>query len=173
VPVSRDLFRAISGSFPTGVLIVSTLDKHSEPKGLTTQAYMGLSTEPPLMLVAIDKTSRTLPALQKSRVFVINFLKEGADEVATLFASKSDEKFKDVRWEPAKDAGGVPILRDISLAYAVCRANEVHEAGDHILFVASVEAGEVLGGTPLMYYKRTYAAWPEERPAPAVEEGSA
>ena len=170
--VSRDLFRAISSSFPTGVLIVTTLGEHGEPKGLTTQAYMGLSTEPPLMLVSIDKTSRTLPALQKHRAFVINFLKEGADEVASLFASKSDEKFRDLDWEPAKDAGGAPILRDISLAYAACRATEVHEAGDHILFVASVDGGEVLGGTPLMYYKRTYAAWPEERPAPPVDRSA-
>jgi 3-hydroxy-9,10-secoandrosta-1,3,5(10)-triene-9,17-dione monooxygenase reductase component len=169
LPVSRDLFRAISGSFPTGVLIIATLDDHGEPKGLTTQAYMGLSTEPPLMLVAIDKTSRTLPALQSHPGFVINFLKMGAEGVATLFASKADEKFKDLRWEPAKEAGGAPILRDISLAYAVCRTTEMHEAGDHTLFVASVEGGEALGGTPLMYYKRTYAAWPEARPAPAVE----
>jgi flavin reductase (NADH) len=169
VPVSRDRFRAISGSFPTGVVIVATLDEHGEPKGLTTQAYMGLSTEPPLMLVAIDRTSRTLPALQKHRAFVLNFLKEGADDVATLFASKSDEKFKNVKWESAEEAGGAPILRDISVAYAACRATEIHEAGDHVLFVASVEAGEALGGTPLMYYKRAYAGWPEERPAPPVE----
>ena len=168
MPVSRDLFRAISGSFPTGVLIVTTLDDQGGPKGLTTQAYMGLSTEPPLVLVSIDKTSRTLPALQRRREFVINFLKAGAEDVATLFASKSDEKFKDVRWEPAKDAGGAPILRDASLAYALCRATEIHDAGDHILFVASVEGGEVLGGTPLMYYRRTYATWPVERPAPPV-----
>ena len=169
MPVSRDLFRSISGSFPTGVLIVTTLDDLGEPKGLTTQAYMGLSSEPPLMMVAVDKTSRTLPALQKRRSFVINFLKDGSEDVASLFASKSDEKFTKVSWEPAKDAGGAPILRDLSLAYAACLATEVHEAGDHILFVASVEGGEVLGGTPLMYYKRTYAAWPEERPAPPVD----
>jgi 3-hydroxy-9,10-secoandrosta-1,3,5(10)-triene-9,17-dione monooxygenase reductase component len=169
VPVSRDVFRAVSGSFPTGVLIVATVDERGEPKGLTTQAYMGLSTEPPLVIVAIDKTSRTLPALQRSRGFVINFLKKGAEDVATLFASKSDDKFKNVRWEPAKGAGGAPILRDISLAYAACRTTEIHEAGDHILFVASFEGGEVLGGTPLMYYKRTYAPWPEARPAPPVE----
>ncbi len=167
--VSRDLFRAISGSFPTGVLIVATLDEHGEPKGLTTQAYMGLSTDPPLVLVSIDRTSRTLPALQKHRAFVINFLEDGAENVATLFASKSDEKFRNLRWESAAEAGGAPILRDHSLAYAVCRVTEVHEAGDHILFVASVEAGEALGGTPLLYYKRTYAAWPEERPAPGIE----
>jgi flavin reductase (DIM6/NTAB) family NADH-FMN oxidoreductase RutF len=169
VPVSRDRFRAISGSFPTGVLIVATLDERGEPKGLTTQAYMGLSTEPPLMLVAVDRTARTLPALQKRRAFVINFLKEGAHDIATLFASKSDDKFKNVRWEAAEEAGGAPILRDFSVAYAACRAAEIHEAGDHILFVASVEAGEALGGTPLMYYKRAYAGWPEERPAPPVE----
>ncbi len=170
--VSRDLFRAISSSFPTGVLIVTTVDESGEPRGLTTQAYMGLSTEPPLMLISIDKTSRTLPALRTHRAFVINFLKEGAEDVATLFASKSDEKFKDLRWEPAKDAGGAPLLRDLSLAYAACRATEIHEAGDHMLFVASVEGGEVLGGTPLMYYKRSYAAWPEARPAPPVEGGA-
>jgi flavin reductase (DIM6/NTAB) family NADH-FMN oxidoreductase RutF len=169
VPVSSDLFRAISGSFPTGVLIVATLDERGEPKGLTTQAYMGVSTEPPLMMVAIDKTSRTLPALRHHRGFVINFLKEGAEDVATLFASKSNDKFKDLEWQPATAAGGAPILSGISLAYAACRVTEIHEAGDHVLFVGLVEAGEVLGGTPLMYYKRTYAAWPTERPAPPVE----
>ena len=172
MPVSRDLFRAISGSFPTGVLIITTLDDQGAPKGLTTQAYMGLSTEPPLVLLAIDKMSRTLPALQKRRAFVINFLKHGAEDAATLFASKSDDKFKNVRWEPAKDAGGAPILRDLALAYAACQATEIHEAGDHILFVASLEGGEVFGGTPLMYYRRTYAAWLEERPAPPVESTS-
>lgn len=169
MPVSRDVFRAVSGSFPTGVVIVATLDEHGEPKGLTTQAFLALSTEPPLMLVAIDRTSRTLPALQSHRAFVINFLKKGAEDVATLFASKADEKFKNVRWEPSKESGGAPILRDVSLAFAACRVTEIHEAGDHILFIASVEGGEVLGGTPVMYYKRTYTAWPEERPAPPVE----
>jgi flavin reductase (DIM6/NTAB) family NADH-FMN oxidoreductase RutF len=169
VPVSRDLFRAISGSFPTGVLVVATLDERGEPRGLTTQAYMGLSTEPPLVLVSIDKTSRTLPALQRRRFFVINFLKTGAEEVATLFASKADDKFAKISWEPAPQAEGAPILRDASLAYAACKVMEIHDAGDHVLFVASLDAGAVLGGTPLMYYRRTYAAWPEERPAPPVD----
>jgi flavin reductase (DIM6/NTAB) family NADH-FMN oxidoreductase RutF len=149
VPVSLALYRALSSSFPTGVLIVTTLDERGEPKGLTTQAYMGLSTEPPLVLVSIDKT--------------------GSEDLATLFASKSDDKFKDLRWEPAGEAEGAPILRGASLAYAACKVTEIHEAGDHILFVASVEAGETLDGRPLMYYRRTYTAWPEERPAPPVD----
>lgn len=171
MPVSRDVFRAISGSFPTGVVIVATRDQDGTPKGLTSQAYIGVSSEPPLMLVSIDKTSRTLPALQRHRAFVINFLREDAADLATLFASKSDEKFRDVRWERSKEAGGSPILRDVSVAYAACRVTEIHEAGDHWVFLASVEAGELIGGTPLMYYRRTYSGWPEERPAPPVEGG--
>jgi flavin reductase (DIM6/NTAB) family NADH-FMN oxidoreductase RutF len=169
MPVSRELFRAISSSFPTGVVIVATLDEHGEPKGLTSQAYVGLSTDPPLMLIAIDRTSRTLHALETHRAFVVNFLKEDAADVATLFASKSLEKFKDVRWDPAPEAGGAPILRGVSLAYAACRVTQVHDGGDHVIFISSVEAAETFGGTPLLYYKRAYAAWPEERLAPPVD----
>jgi len=169
VAVGRDLYRAISGSFPTGVVIVATLDEDGAPKGLTSQAYIGLSIDPPLMLVAIDKASRTLASLHRHRAFVINFLRAGAEDIATLFASRSDEKFKDLRWEPAPQARGAPILRELSVAYAACVVKDTIEAGDHWIFIGSVEAGELIGGTPLMYYRRTYAAWPEERPAPPVE----
>ena len=169
MPVSRDLYRTISASFPTGVLIVATLDENKVPKGLLTQAYIGLSTDPPLMLISIDRTSRTLAALEKRRAFVINFLRAGAEDLATLFASKSDDKFSGVRWQPSPEAEGSPILRDVSVAYAACRVTESREAGDHWIFVGSVEAGAVFGGTPLMYYRRTYAAWPTERPAPPLE----
>ena len=168
MPVGRDLYRAISASFPTGVVIVATLDENKAPKGLLTQAYIGLSTDPPLLLISIDRTSRTLPALQKRRAFVINFLREGAEDLATLFASKSDDKFRDVPWQPSPDADGSPILRDVSVAYAACRVTESREAGDHWIFIGSLEAGEVLGGAPLMYYRRAYAAWPAERPAPSL-----
>ena len=168
MPVGRELFRAISGSFPTGVVIVTTRAEDGAPRGLTTQAYMGLSTDPPLMLVALDKTSRTLRALERSRAFVLNFLRAGSDDLAMVFASKSDEKFRGVSWRPCPQAKGAPILVDGSVAYAGCLVTEAVEAGDHWMFIGSVEAGERFSGAPLMYYRRTYASWPEERPAPPV-----
>ena len=170
MPVPRDLYRRISGSFPTGVVIVATLDAEGRPRGLLTQAYLGLSTEPPLMLIALDRTSRTLPALRQHGAFVLNFLRAGSEDLATLFASKSDGKFRDVRWSPSPEARGAPIIRDACVAYAACTVTQTIEAGDHWLFVGSVEAGEAFGGTPLMYYRRRYAPWPEERLAPPIEE---
>lgn len=168
MPVDRDIYRRLSGSFPTGVMIVTTRDAGGEPKGLTTQSYVGLSTQPPLMLVSIDKTARTLVALKHSRSFVLNFLKVGAEDVATKFASKSDDKFAGVPWLPSSVAKGAPILHQHALAYAECTVVQDFEGGDHWIFIGSVDGGAELGGTPLLYYRRTYAGWPEETPAPQV-----
>jgi flavin reductase (DIM6/NTAB) family NADH-FMN oxidoreductase RutF len=143
MPVDRDRYRQLAGSFPTGVTIVTTVDANGAPRGLTTQSFIGLSQDPPLVLVAIDKTARTLASLKRARGFVVNFVRYGADDVATRFASKSDDKFAGLAWRAS-------------------------EAGDHWIFIAEVEGGEHLGGAPLMYYHRTYAAWPEEKPAPQV-----
>ena len=168
VPVDRDRYRQLAGSFPTGVTVVTVRDEKGAPKGLTSQSFVGLSTDPPLMLVAIDKSSRTLEVLKKAEGFVINFLKVGAEEISTRFASKSDEKFAGVAWRESRLFGGAPILHEHAVSYAECRTLMQQEAGDHWIFVAQVEGGEVLGGVPLMYYHRTYAAWPEEKPAPPV-----
>ncbi len=163
-----ELYRALSGSFPTGVCVVTTVDEVGIPRGLTTQSYVGLSLDPPLMLISVDKTSRTLAALQHRKAFAINFLRSGADAVSTLFASKADDKFAGLAWKASQLAGGSPLLVDHSVAIAECRLHDAFEAGDHHVFIGRVEGGSVLGGVPLMYYKRTYAAWPEEKPAPPV-----
>ena len=168
MPVDRDRYRSLAGSFPTGVTIITARAADGVPRGLTTQSFVGLSTEPPLMLVSIDKTSRTLAALRGARGFVINFLKIGAEEVSTVFASKSDDKFSGVPWRPSDVADGAPILIEAAHAYAECVTERSLDAGDHVIVIGRVEGGEVLGGTPLLYYRRTYAGWPEERPAPQV-----
>ena len=172
MPVSRDLFRQISGSFPTGVVVVTTLDPAGEPKGLLTQTFVGLSTEPPLVLISIDATSRTLSSIQRRREFVLNFLRQGSEDTATRFASKDEDKFRGIPWVPSIVVKGVPVLREASVAYAECVVTQTLEAGDHWIFIASLDGGAVLGGAPLMYYRRMYLAWPEERPAPPLERGA-
>ena len=168
MPVDRDRYRTLAGSFPTGVTVVTTLDENGAPRGLTTQSFVGLSTEPPLMIVAIDKSSRTLPYLRAHKAFVVNFLKVGGEQVATRFASKADDKFTGVPWRPAAAAKGSPILHECAMAYAECTITREVEAGDHWILIASVDGGDVIGGTPLLYFRRTYAGWPEEKPAPTI-----
>ena len=165
--MDRATFREIAGAFPSGVTIVTTVDEHGTPRGLTSQAFIALSTEPPLMLVSLDRSSRTLAALRRSGWFVINFLKAGSEDLSTRFATKANDKFDGVRWTPS-DASRGPVLDGAITAFAECRVVEAIEQGDHVMFVGSVEAGQVTGGAPLLYYRRTYAGWPEERPAPPI-----
>src|SRR5206468_3493674 len=87
----RATFFAIMGAFPTGVAIVTTMDNHNQPKGLTSNALCSVSAEPPLLLVCVDKNSNTLPALRHSQKFVVNYLSAGRGDLANLLAPSISE----------------------------------------------------------------------------------
>jgi flavin reductase (DIM6/NTAB) family NADH-FMN oxidoreductase RutF len=157
--VDKATFFAIMGAFPTGVTIVTTLDGDGEPKGLTSNAVCSVSAEPPLVLVCVDKRSNTLPALRQARKFVVNYLSAGRGELSNLFASKEPNKFADVAWRPASN--GMPLLHVDTLAHAECTTIQEIDAGDHIIFIGHVEAGQPAapGTQPLMYFRRGYGTW--------------
>ena len=163
--VDRQTFFDIMAAFPSGVAIVTTLEEDGAPRGLTTTAVASVSAHPPLMLVCVDLGARTLGALRGSRRFVVNFIREGRSDLCLRFASKDEEKFAGVRWEPAP--GGPPILVDDALAWAECETAEELETGDHVVFFGRVVAGAgpTDDDTPLMYYRRSWGVW-----APAVED---
>ena len=158
--VDRETFRAIMSAFPTGVAIVTTLDEAGLPKGLTTNAVCSVSADPPMLLVCVDKTSRTLAALRHARRFVVNFMSDGSADLCALFASKADDKFADVTWEPG--LGGVPLLAADALAVAECRTEQELEAGDHLILTGVVEGGRAPDPerVPILYYRRAYGSTP-------------
>ncbi len=158
--MDKSTFFSIMGAFPTGVTVVTTIDAQGQPLGLTSNAFTSVSADPPLLLVSVDKRSSTLPALQTTRKFVVNFLKQDRGPISDRFASKMTDKFDGVAWRPA--ANGMPVLHDDVLAWAECSLAQEVDSGDHILFIGSVENGEppAPGSQPLMYFRRTYASWP-------------
>ena len=127
-------------SYPAGVAVVTTLDTDGTPRGLTTTAVSSVSAEPPLLLVCVDLTSRTLPALRAGGRFVVNFLREGRSELARLFASKAEDKFAGVEWRPS--ATGMPVLEADALAWAECVTVHEIEPGDHVVLLGQVEDGD-------------------------------
>jgi flavin reductase (DIM6/NTAB) family NADH-FMN oxidoreductase RutF len=158
VPVDRQVFAEIMASFPSGVAVVTTL-QNGDARGLTTTAVSSVSAEPPLLLVCVDLTSRTLPAMLERGAFVVNFLRSGRDALARRFASKAEDKFGGIAWRPSP--AGLPILHDDAVAWAECSTEERIGAGDHVILLGRVDAGETLHPTdmPLMYYRRTWGEW--------------
>ncbi len=159
MPVSYESFCRILGSFPTGVAIVTARAHDGTARGLTSSAVCSVSAKPPLLLVCVDKGSRTLEAIQFSGAFVVNFLAADGEELSRRFASKAPDKFAGVTWEPAQSARGAPILVDDIEAYAECLVKQVIDAGDHYVIIAGVEGGGVKAKDPLLYFRGNYAPW--------------
>jgi flavin reductase (DIM6/NTAB) family NADH-FMN oxidoreductase RutF len=158
--IDGELFREIMSHFPSGVCVVTANDPGGKPHGLTVSAFCPVSLSPPLVLVCVDRESNTLPAVRAAGGFTVNFLAAGRDELATLFASKDEGKFDSVAAKPASVAGSGPVLHEDSAAHIACKLHDAVEAGDHLILIGSVEAGEVYGGrAPLLYGRRQFAAW--------------
>ena len=166
--VERQTFFDIMASFPSGVAIVTTLTQAGEPRGLTSTAVASVSAHPPLILVCVDLSSRTLGALRERGRFAVNFIRQGRSELCLLFASKADDKFRRLVWRPS--ATGLPLLHEDALAWAECETVREVAAGDHVILLGRVDAGEAQrdAEAPLMYYRRSWGVW-----TPAQERGPA
>jgi len=160
VPVSTSEFFQIMSAFPTGVAIVTTLEPDGTPRGLTTNAVTSVSAEPPILLVCVDRNSRTLPALLHAKRFVVNFMRDDCADVCNLFASKADDKFSHVSWTPG--LGGAPILHEGAVAHAECTTLEELEIGDHVVVTGLVEAGSPPDAdqVPIVWFRKTFGSAP-------------
>ena len=78
--------------FITCVTVVTTLDDDT-PRGLAVNSYASVSLEPPLVMVCIQKTSSTYPALFAATHLGINILGTEQRETIATFASKAPDKF--------------------------------------------------------------------------------
>ncbi|WP_406632008.1 flavin reductase family protein [Amycolatopsis sp. WGS_07] len=169
MPVDPDKFREIFGSLPTAVAVVTAVGDDGDPCGLTMNTVTAVAKTPPLLLVCLDENSQTLQAIRHSRAFVVNFLAGNGSALADRFARKGRGKLAGFDWLPAPSGGGAPILAGHVLAHAECSVREEIRVGDHSVVIGLLDDGEAYDRPPLVYYRKSYSAWPagEARPIPA------
>lgn len=153
-------FRALMAGFPSGVVVVSTVDEAGEPLGLTVSSLCSVSLAPPLLLVCITNHSRTLSALRSRGHFAVNMLHQHGREAAQTFATDVPDRFRSVPWAPS-EREKLPLLIDDAHSVAECAVRSAEVAGDHTIVVGEVRSFERLRAeAPLLYGLREYAAWP-------------
>lgn len=109
------------------------------------------SFDPPLIMVAIRKPSRSYNLVKNGEVFSLNLLdKRERRIVRTLekpFRAAGDKLGKVGHVE---EDTGAPILRR-AFAYLECKVREIYEPGDHALIIGEVVHAGISGkGEPLM-----------------------
>src|SRR3984957_7916709 len=83
----RDLMAAVCAQ----VTIVTAAE--GGPFGTTVSAFASLSLRPPMITVALDRSSRLLGPVFRTGRFGVNVLGQGQEETARLFAQRSANRF--------------------------------------------------------------------------------
>lgn len=152
--VAPDELRATLRKFPSGITVV-TVSHDGHVHGMTASSFSSVSLEPPLVLVCLAQESRTRELVAQAGHFAVNILSAGQEEIARSFARQGIKPFDTV--PHAAGAHGAPLLTG-SLAWLECRTVQTHQAGDHDVVVAAVEACGTEDGLPLVYYDGAYRA---------------
>lgn len=146
------LQRQIMGRFATGVTVVTTRFG-DEVSGMTANAVISLSLEPPLVAVSVDREASMHGYLREGKCFAINILRLEQEELSNRFAQRGPKDFSDLDVQVAET--GAPIL-SAALAWLDCRLVDTVAVGDHDLFLGEPVSGLAAEGTPLLYYGGQY-----------------
>ena len=149
--------RRVMGHFATGVTVVTTKDGADAPFGLTANAFASLSLQPPLVLVCVDKDAHCYSCFEGSKIFAVNVLAEGQEEISRRFATKGAEKFNGIPWH--KGESGVALL-DGAISHIECKVVSSYDGGDHTIYVGEVLRAATAGERPLIFFQGKYHRLP-------------
>ena len=142
--------KAILRHFPYGLYVV-TVAHDGEDHGMTANWLTQAAFDPPMVVVAIENTSKTIGMIRDSHHFAVNLLLSGQRDVAAKLGRSSEQtpqKLKGIKTKPAP-ASGTPVLVDC-LGWVECRVVATLPAGDHTLALGEVVgAGVEHEGAPL------------------------
>jgi len=155
--VSGDEFRATTGTFATGVTVVTTNDA-GDDHGMTVNSFASVSIDPPLVLMSADKETTSHDRIQSADHYAVNVLTADQEWISNRFAGEHhemDDPFEDIPVVRAET--GAPIFEEC-LAFLDCALWAAYEGGDHTIYVGEVTALDVRrpDADPLTFYRGEY-----------------
>jgi flavin reductase (DIM6/NTAB) family NADH-FMN oxidoreductase RutF len=143
-------FRRAMGKFATGVTVVSYI-RDNEPAAMTANAFMSLSMDPPMVLIAARNPSRFASAVSAGEHIGISFLREEQESLSSHFGGRSNPQLS----SPFRLDLEVPVIEG-ALVQIVAKVHSVFPGGDHLIYTAEVEWLEEADGRPLLFFSGKY-----------------
>jgi len=139
-PMVHEALRQI----PYGLYVLGVRgDNHGDVNATAVSWVTQCSFDPPLLLVAVRKPSRTYDLLTTGKVFSLNLVDKKEKEILRAlerpFMSAGNKLGK---VDHVEEQTGAPILR-LAFAYVECEVRACYEPGDHALIVGEVVNGAV------------------------------
>jgi DNA-binding GntR family transcriptional regulator/flavin reductase (DIM6/NTAB) family NADH-FMN oxidoreductase RutF len=150
--IDQTLYRDVVGHFMSGVTVITTA--HNGTRfGVTASAVSSLSLDPPMLLVCLNRHLPTADAVSSAGVFAVNILTQDQGDLATQFATRHPDKFRDV--VVVEGHRGVPMIAG-ALAHIECAVSERIDAATHTVFLAEVRSAHASAGSPLAYFRGSF-----------------
>src|SRR5260370_7153975 len=150
--------RSALGRFARGVTVV-TAQHEEHPHGMTANAFVSVSLDPPLVLVSLGNRSNMHRILPDIGRYGVTVLAEDQEALSNHFAGRPVDGLR----IPFIMRDGVPLL-DGGVAHFVVQVIDAHPAGDHTLYIGHVEYFEWRDDTPLLFYSGQYQQLRVARP---------
>ncbi len=155
VEIDPSVFRKVLGHFPTGVTVVAS-QVGDRQLGLAIGSFFSVSLDPPLVGFCVATTSGSWPHMAEVGSFGVSVLADDQHEMSNRFASKLEDKFEGLSWEPAPVTGS-PLIHD-AVAHLDCDLHDQVTEGDHVVVIGRVRALEVHReeAGPLLFFRGAY-----------------
>jgi flavin reductase (DIM6/NTAB) family NADH-FMN oxidoreductase RutF len=154
-----DELREVMRFWASGVAIVGA-EFDGIRHGMTVSSFTSLSLEPPLVMVSLQKATRTHDLVIGSEAFAVTILDQTQQAVSDRFAgmdTEDDDRFVGIETHTLET--GSPLLHH-GLAFFDCRLVAQHDAGTHTVMIGEVVAAQFSHhddqNAPLIYFNRDY-----------------
>jgi flavin reductase (DIM6/NTAB) family NADH-FMN oxidoreductase RutF len=144
-------FRRTLGMFATGVTIITT-EAGDQVHGMTANAFMSVSLQPPLVVISVDRRARMHALLHEGKHYGISVLGEDQEALSDQFAGRAVESAPEARFVVVRET---PLVEG-AVAHLVARVVRSYWGGDHSLFLGQVEYARYRPGTPLLFHGGRY-----------------
>ncbi|MBT8766049.1 flavin reductase family protein [Pseudomonas boanensis] len=144
---------------------IITTSNGQERFAMSATAVDSLSTEPPSLLICVNKTASLHAVLDAGADFCVNILGHEQEELSHLCSGpvKGEARFQRGDWRNSVD--GIPYLGDAQSAI-LCRQDGKFSYGTHTIFIGRIQ--QIHNSTrisPLVYLDGTYTT---TAPAPSL-----
>ena len=147
----RRALRRTFGLFATGVTIIATR-RGDQVHGMTANAFMSISLEPPLVLISVDRRAKMCALLHEGATYGVSVLGEDQSALSDHFAGRPEEGSPVPQFHVVRDT---PVVEG-ALAQFVARIVRSYWGGDHSLFLGQVEYARTGTGAPLLFHGGRY-----------------
>lgn len=152
----KHVLRGGLGRFATGVAVVTFdtgADGMTRRHGLTVNSFTSVSLDPPVVLVAIQRSVRA-HALLSRHPFTVNVLGAEQQDLAMHFAGRPNVEPNWIEGMRAPRLAG-------SASWFECTPWAEHDGGDHTLFLGHVEDFGYRRGDSLAFIDGGFVTIPE------------